>query len=263
MRAPAKVISSCVDRDADDVAGRAAGLGDEPRRLEGDEAAEPVVERARDEAAVRVLERLARDHGDVADADQRARLVAVLRADVDVQVAQLGHLLALLVAQQVDRLLAHHARHDAAARGDLDALADEDHRVPAADAAEPEEAVVVDVADDQADLVDVADHGEQRAVRGALRRARRVEPTVSCVTSANAARRLAENGGGGLLVAGRPGRGQQLAEDVGDAACERGRARRRARQPRPRASNWRSTNGRMPPCWKYSPLSGCRSARAP
>ncbi len=44
-----------------------------------------------------------------------ARLRAVLGADVDVQVAHLGHLLALLLAQQVNRLLADHPR-DLAAR---------------------------------------------------------------------------------------------------------------------------------------------------
>ncbi len=96
----------------------------------------------------------------------RARVVAVLGADVDVQVLELGRLLALLVLEQVDRLLADHAGDRALARGDLDPLADEDHRVPAADAAEPQEAVVVDVVDDQADLVDVADHRDERAVAG-------------------------------------------------------------------------------------------------
>ena len=53
---------------------------------------------------------------------------------------QLRDLLAVLVLQQVDRLLADHAGDDAVARGDLDPLADEDDRVPAADAGEPEEA---------------------------------------------------------------------------------------------------------------------------
>ena len=87
MRAPANVISSWVTASAGDVARRAAGLGHQARDLEGDEAAEPVVHRARDDPAVRVLERLAGDHGDIADADAAARVVAVLRADVDVQVA--------------------------------------------------------------------------------------------------------------------------------------------------------------------------------
>ena len=44
----------------------------------------------------------------------------------------------------------------------LDPLADEDLRVPAADRRELEEALLVDVGDDEADLVDVADDREQR-----------------------------------------------------------------------------------------------------
>ena len=75
-------------RDRRDLAGCAAGLGDEPRRLERDERAEPVVERARGDAAVRQLDRLARDHDDVARPHELSRLVAVLRADVDVQVVE-------------------------------------------------------------------------------------------------------------------------------------------------------------------------------
>ncbi len=144
-----------------------------------------------------------------------ARLVAVGGADVDVQVAQLGHLLALLLLEQVDRLLADDAVHDAVARGDLDALADEDDRVPAADAAEPEEAVVVDVVDDQADLVDVADHGEQRPVGGALdARDGRADGVVADLGEGGGG--VAEDGGGGLLVARRPRGRQQLAQDLGD-----------------------------------------------
>ncbi len=89
-----------------------------------------------------------------------ARLLAVARADVDVQVAHLRDLLALLLAQQVDRLLADHPRDLARARTQHHALADEDLRVPAADLAEPQVTLVVDVGDDQPDLVDVAHHHE-------------------------------------------------------------------------------------------------------
>src|SRR5918993_891923 len=98
----------------------------------------------------------------------RARVVAVLGADVDVQALELGRLAPVLLGlEQVDRLLADDAGHRAVARGDLDPLADEDHGIPAADAGEPEEAVVVDVVDDQADLVDVADDRHRAAVAGA------------------------------------------------------------------------------------------------
>ncbi len=93
---------------------------------------------------------------------RRARLVAVSGADVDVQVLQLRDVLAVVGLHQVDRLLADHAVELAALRRQLDALADEDDRVPAADALEAQEAVVVDVRDDHADLVDVADDRGQR-----------------------------------------------------------------------------------------------------
>ena len=249
MRAPAKVISSCATATPHDVARRAAGLGHQPGDLEGHEAAQAVVHGARHDAAVRELDGLAGDHGDVADAHQAARVLAVLRADVDVEVAQLRDLLALLVAQQVDRLLAHHAGDHAAARGDLHALADEDHRVPAADAGEPQEAVVVDVVDDQADLVDVADDGEQRPVGGALHaRDGRADGVVGDLGEGGG--RLAEHGGGALLVARGAGSGEELAQDVGDGhgggqvSGLSGRFRRRA----PAAAAART--GRIPPCLK-------------
>ena len=117
------------------------------------------------EPPVGKLHRLRVDHGDVADPHELARLLAVARADVDVQVADLGDLLALLVAQQVDRLLADDARDRPLARVEHDALADEDLRVPAADFAKPQVAVVVDVGDDQPDLVDVAHHEQPSGAR--------------------------------------------------------------------------------------------------
>ena len=68
------------------------------------------------EPPVGQLDRLGVDHGDVADPHELARLLAVAGADVDVQLADLGDLLALLVAQQVDRLLADDAREPAPPR---------------------------------------------------------------------------------------------------------------------------------------------------
>ena len=57
------------------------------------------------------------------------------------------------------------ARHGAGARRELDALADEHLRVPAADADEAQEPGVLDVRDDEPDLVDVPDDRDGRAVR--------------------------------------------------------------------------------------------------
>ena len=51
-------------------------------------------------------------------------------------------------------------------REHADALGDEHRGHPAADAAEPEEALVVDVGDDQADLVDVSEHRHRPLAAG-------------------------------------------------------------------------------------------------
>ncbi len=147
---------------------------------------------------------------------------AVARADVDVHVADLRDLLALLVAQQVDRLLADHARDRSVARVEHDPLADEDLRIPAADLAEPQVAVVVDVRDDQPDLVDVAHHEQPPrrvvvAVGGGNERQRRADDIGADL------RELA----GGLaphirrraLVAGRAARGEQVAQQRRHAGC--------------------------------------------
>ena len=227
------------------VAGRAAGLGDEPRGLERHEAAEPVVERARDEPPVGQLDGLAGDHRHVADAHARARVVAVLGADVDVQALELGRLAPVLLGlEQVDRLLADHAGHRPVARGDLDPLADEDHGVPAADAGEPEEAVVVDVVDDQPDLVDVADDRQGAAVAGAGHlgdgRADGVAGDLG-----EGAGGLAEDGGGRLLVPRGAGGGEQLQEGLGDGHWRPVRLATRRQSP---DMSCRSTNCRIPPC---------------
>ena len=78
------------------------------------------------------------------------------------QSLQLDHLLALVGLEQVDRLAADDAEHRAVLAAHLDPLADQDLGIPAADRGEPEEALLVDVDDDQPDLVDVADHRQQR-----------------------------------------------------------------------------------------------------
>jgi hypothetical protein len=176
---------------------------------------------ARGEPAAEQLGRMRVDHGDVADAHVLARLLAVGRADVDVQLADLRDLLALLAAQQVDRLLAHDSPDGAVLGLQHDALADEDLRIPAADFGEPQVAVVVDVRDDQADLVDVPHHQQPpRALAlGALRactlcgdqRPRRADRVGRDL--GEAARRLAPDGARQLLVTGRAGREQQVAQD--------------------------------------------------
>ena len=76
--------------------------------------------------------------------------------------------------------------------------------------------VVVDVVDDQPDLVDVPDDRERAGRRRCPCTRATVEPTRVVGDLGEGGGGLAEHGGGGLLVAGRAGRGEQLAEDVGD-----------------------------------------------
>jgi hypothetical protein len=89
-------------------------------------------------------------------------LVAVGSADVDVQALELDHLLARVGVEQVQWLATDDTEHGPVLALHLDPLADQDLRVPAANRREPEEALLVDVPDHQADLVDVADHCKQR-----------------------------------------------------------------------------------------------------
>ena len=162
-------------------------LVDAAKGLEGDVGTEAVVHRARDETATGHFHRRGFDHDRVADRDHLLGLFLVLGADVDVHLLELHDLLALLGVEQVDRQAAGHSGHLAVVAGDRDPLADEDLGIPAADRGEVEEALVVDVGDDQADLVDVPDDRDQRgvfvfadrgdaateAVGGDLRRSRR------------------------------------------------------------------------------------------
>ena len=87
-RRPRAVVADLLlhGRDRDDVDLASPASATPPRRLERDVRAEPVVERLRDDAAVRQLERLALPDPGVARADARGRVVAVARADVHVEV---------------------------------------------------------------------------------------------------------------------------------------------------------------------------------
>ena len=205
------------DREPEHVARRAAGGRDEPRRLGGHVGADPVVQRARGDPVVAQRQRRDVDHADVADADQRPRLVAVGGADVDVQVLGLGGLVAVVAAQQVDRLAPDHAAQLAVAGGQDDSLADELDRIPAADLSESDEPRILDVRDVHADLVDVADHRERRAA-GVGRAGRYPDDRRADAVGPD----VVGEGAGGVtpdlrgrrLVAGRAGRAQQLVEQL-------------------------------------------------
>ena len=164
VRAPNRPISSCTAATAAKLPASEAALMAAAQRLQGDVGAEPVVHRAGDQPLAGEAHRLGGDDDRVADPDQLSRLVAVGGADVDVEAFQLDDLLALVGVEQVDRLAPDNARHQAVPSPHLDPLPDQDLRIPTADRSEPEEALLVDVGDDEADLVDVADHGEQGSV---------------------------------------------------------------------------------------------------
>ena len=183
---------------------RAARLRHEPRCLQRHERAEAVVQRARGDAPVGQLHRVAVDHRHIPDPHQLARLLAVARADVDVQVAHLRHLLALLVSQQVDRLLADHPGDLARARAQHHALAHEDLRVPAAHLAEPQEALVVDVRHDQPDLVDVAHHHEPSRAASGHQGGRRTHNVGSHLSAERLGRRSPHRRGRGLVARRAP-----------------------------------------------------------
>ncbi|CAA9477717.1 MAG: hypothetical protein AVDCRST_MAG13-960 [uncultured Solirubrobacteraceae bacterium] len=237
-RARAVEADLLLDRGhGDHVARRAARAGHEARSLVGDEGPEPVVHRLGDRAAVGQFDGIAGQHRGVPDADHPARLVAVRGADVDVELLELRDALAVVVLEQVDRLAPDDARDLAAARAHHDALAHEDLRIPAADGGEPQEARVLDVGDDEADLVDVADDGHARPAGGAGHARVRGAHGVG-VHVGEGRGGLAPDGGRSGLVARRAVGDQEGAEDVGKRhgrGTLEGRRRSRRAGPRPRA----------------------------
>ncbi len=208
---PDLLLNRCDPGDADRVA---AALMTAARVLERDVGAEAVVHRARGETIAGEPQGLGVDHDRVADAHHAQRLVAVSGADVDVKPLDLDDLLALLVLEQVDWLAADDAGHRAVLGVDRDSLADENLRVPAADGGEPGEALLVNVGDRQADLVDVADDGDERVgVAPGYAGDRRAELVG---LDLGKRRGLAPDRGGLRLVARRSGRAQQLLQGFGD-----------------------------------------------
>jgi hypothetical protein len=120
------------------------------------------------------------------------------------------------------RLLSDHAGDRAVLGEDADALGDEHGGDPAADAAEPQVALVVDVGDDQADLVDVAEHGHRLLAVRVDRRVAGAERVA--VDVGEAGRVLAPDRGGLALVAGRPCGLEEVSEE-GFGVCPHRRGR--------------------------------------
>ena len=159
-------------------------------------------------------------------------LVAVLRADVEDEIVELDRLALLAPAAA---LLLHARHHDAGqrpvSREHVDPLADHHGRVEAAELADGGHAVVAEVRDDGADLVDVADDRERRAAG----RARHAHPRAAEHVGRDLADRrgsLPPHGRDGALLPGRTGRRQQALEQLGkrhgrrDTTCASERAPR-------------------------------------
>ncbi len=177
-----------------------AALVHAAQRLERDVGTEAIVHRARDQAGAIERSWLCRDHDRVTDSHELERTVAIVGADVHVEVLQLDGLLARVGVEDVDRLAADDAEHGAVLGLHLDPLADQDLGVPATDRAEVDEALLVDVGDHEPDLVDVTDDGDQRRCLGfADRGDRRADAVEGELREACG---LAPHGGRGRLVAG-------------------------------------------------------------
>ncbi len=234
--APPPVIGDLLLRGADRHRARRRRLRRQPpQRFQHHERADPVIDAARDQALVGQLHQSGAQHAGVADAHQLRGLRLVFRADVDPQVRDLRGLVPLVRLDQVDGLLAHGAGHGALAALDPDPLADQDLGVPAADRREVEKAVVVDVHDHHADLVEMAGEHHPRLARGVQRR----EAVARDVN-------LGRGEGLGLvapqprrpeLEAGRPRRVEQPLEEPERAIVH---------HPWPEPGGWRRPNLRRP-----------------
>ena len=108
----------------------------------------------------------------------------------------------------------HDAGQRPVPREHVDALAHHHGRVEATDRPDRGDAVVAEVRDDDADLVDVAHDRERRA----FGRAGNAHPRAAEDVGRDLADRcggLAPHGGGGMFLARRTGRGQQAFEQLG------------------------------------------------
>ena len=184
-------------------------LGREPReRLERHVDAGAVVEAPRGDAVVCELERRADRDDRVARRDEAARLRAVGRTDVDVQLIPF-HLLVVLALARDDAVDA------AVRRPHLDPLAVGDVRPPAAQPVHREQAVVGNVGDRQADDVEMGEERQQGAVAAAGPPRDQVADGVR-LDLGHASDRAADDVEGELLVPGRTMRAEQLVEERRD-----------------------------------------------
>ena len=199
--APSAPVSSCAAATTATFA-----PSSRPQRLERDVDAGAVVEAARRDPAARELDRQPDHHHRIARLDERPRLVAVARADVDIQLLPLDLLVVLEPARD-------HARDGAVPSPNLDALAVGDVGTRAAQPVHGDQRVVRDVRDGEADHVQVRDQSEQRAL---ARAARDQIPDRVGLDLGDVADGLAHDVEGQLLVAGGTVRANERFEECGD-----------------------------------------------
>ncbi len=187
-------------------------LREQAQRFQDGEGTDPVIDGARDDAPIGELVDRCIDHADAADAYALLSFSAIACADIDPQLLDLTGLGALVVFQEMDRLLTDHADHLALPTEEPHPLPDEHLRVPAAHSCERQKAIVVDIADHQPDLVDMA--GQQHARRAALQNSEHIAAHIGADLIGEGGGLLAPDPGGRGLVAGWARRREQAFKEL-------------------------------------------------
>src|SRR4029079_2194363 len=114
--------------------------------------------------AVGKLDHSRRQDSGIADPNPRLGFASVGGTDVDPQVLAFGDLFALVLVHDMNCFFPDHAGYPAGAAQQHHALADEHLLVPPATRVEAQIALVIDVRDHHADLIDVAGKHEAGAL---------------------------------------------------------------------------------------------------
>ena len=148
----------------------------------------------------------------------RAAASALSRAPMSShKILELGHLLALFVGEQVDRLAGDGAEHRPLVGPDGQLLADQHDGIPAADRLHVEEALLVDVLHQKADLVAVPGQHDPQAEPADCGPTITL-PCTSVVTGRQTGDVLAHDLLHRLLIARGTGRFQQATQKIGASA---------------------------------------------
>jgi hypothetical protein len=168
-------------RDGDHFGAQVACRCRAARRLEHNERTEAVVERARCEPRAAQFDWLGGHDDRIADLDRAGGVGLIAGSDVDPEVMRARRALAVFLAQEMPRGLAHDSGHRSCGGSHCDALTDQYGRVPGPDLTHEEHSAGVDVLHDQADLVDMTDQDHARAATGVHGRERAAERVAAHV----------------------------------------------------------------------------------